>query len=896
MAGTIYTESVVTLNASQAEATMNALKSSADDLRKKMIEATKLGNTDDAAKYQKQLDAVNKSMQVIKKETKDYSELMKKLNGSSLNELAKAYSGLNKQIKNLVPGTKEFIEKSKQLKQVKARMDEINGSVKGTNKTLDSLKGLLPKLGIATIFAAAAKAVVKFGKDAISQTQLVGDQWRQFTHGMRNAYNTFVADLTSGKGWKKLIQNMRESYKVGKEVEAMLDEIFERQNSLTLLESEYNIEIEKNKQIMRDQAKSDQERLDAANEAMRLERELADEKKQIAAQEAEARKMELQDRTKMTDAEIKAYVAGYNQNRNIIQQAQEYSSHLKELQKNVADLEKLYDDKDVWAPVKPANLMAAEQALADFMASADQSVVRWAEIDAKYQLSNDEMVKNYVQSLATMNNADAEYYRSTTRIATTASSLKKELSKEHLQAAENAYKAEIAGVDQHQKEMEVKAKEAYAFGEINEQQYQNRLIAIHETALKSKKAIAERYKKDTLEYQSQLLDLTIKQQEEFKKILEQSEADAAKVLADISAESGAEIAAIMEEVDADFENQMNHLLELADQADMVKAKLDPQTALGMQLQSEMDSLQEMYDNKLLSEEEFQQAKKNLVKDFVKANLAIELDGWMQGIEVAQQFCNQAANMVSALQDAEMASLDAQMQAELTAAGDNAEERERIEAEYEEKKLETQKKYAVADMVVNIAKAVAAGALASIQAWTAAGGNPIIAGIFTALIAATTAAEIATMVAQKNAIMNTTVNSSGTTPSTGARVATGYSSGGYTSEGTNDYQEVGVVHANEWVAPASMVRANPIVFRRLEQARRRGTSVSGVAGFADGGMATPLTPSPAAVSTVDPVILGQLTSVLQYIIDNGIPAYVLLSDLNSKQELSSLFKKISGKKS
>lgn len=119
MANTVYTESVVTLNSSQAEATMAALKSSADELRKKMIEATKLGNTEDAAKYQKQLDTVNKSMQSIKKETKDYSEIMKKLNGSSLNELAKAYSGLNKQIKNLVPGTKEFIEKSKQLKQVK---------------------------------------------------------------------------------------------------------------------------------------------------------------------------------------------------------------------------------------------------------------------------------------------------------------------------------------------------------------------------------------------------------------------------------------------------------------------------------------------------------------------------------------------------------------------------------------------------------------------------------------------------------------------------------------------------------------------------------------------------------------------------------------------------------
>lgn len=895
MAGTIYTESVVTLNASQAEATMNALKSSADELRKKMIEATRLGNTEDAAKYQKQLDLVNKSMSGIKKETKDYSELMKKLNGSSLNELAKAYSGLNKQIKNLVPGTKEFIEKSKQLKQVKARMDEINGSVKGTNKTLDSLKGLLPKLGIATIFAAAAKAVVKFGEDAISQTQAVGDKWQAFTMGAKTAYNSFVTDLTTGKGWKELLSNMREAYEVGKKVAYMLDELDERNWSLSRTEAKLNIEIEQNKQLMRDTSKSQEERLDAAQKVMDAERQIADERKSIAHQEADAYKMLLQQRLDMSDADLEAYIEKYNQNIDLIHQAQEYSTHLQELQKNVSDLQQAYDKPDVWAPVDPINLKAAKQALADFMATADPIVVKWSEMDAEYQRSNNELVSNYINALNKMDKADAEYYSSTTRSNTMLASLKKDISKEHLQASENAYKAEIAGVDQHQKEMEVKAKEAYASGEINEQQYQNRLIAIHETALKSKKAIAERYKKDTVEYQSQLLDLTIKQQEDFKKILDQAEADAAKVLADIIAESDAEIAAIMEEVDADFENQMNHLLELADQADMVKAMLDPQTALGQQLQSEMDSLQEMYDNKLLSEEEFQQAKQQLVKDFAKANLDIELDGWMQGIEVAQQFCNQAANMVGALQDAEMAQLDAQMQAELTAAGDNAEERERIEAEYEEKKLETQKKYAVADMVVNIAKTLAAGALAVMQCFAQLG--PIAGAVMAAVVGVTTAAEIATIVAQKNAIMNTTVNSAGTSSSAaGARVATGYSSGGYTSEGTNDYQEVGVVHANEWVAPASMVRANPIVFRRLEQARRRGTSVSGVAGFADGGMTSPLTPSPAAVSTVDPVILGQLTSVLQYIIENGIPAYVLLSDLNSKQELSSLFKKISGKKS
>ena len=252
-------------------------------------------------------------------------------------------------------------------------------------------------------------------------------------------------------------------------------------------------------------------------------------------------------------------------------------------------------------------------------------------------------------------------------------------------------------------------------------------------------------------------------------------------------------------------------------------------------------------------------------------------------------------MVSALQDAQMAQLDAQMQAELTAAGDNAEERERIEAEYEEKKLETQKKYAVADMVINIAKTLAAGALAVMQAFAQLG--PIAGGVMAAVIGVTTAAEVATIVAQKNAIMNTSANSSGGSAAQGARVPTGYATGGYTTEAGNDYQEVGVVHANEWVAPAAMVRANPVIFRRLEQARKSGGKVSGVGGFADGGMTsgTVQADAPATVSTIPADILSQLTNVLEYIIENGIPAYVLLSDLNSKQELQTIIKKATGKK-
>lgn len=897
MASTIYTESIVTLNATQAEATMNALKSSADDLRKKMIEATKLGNTEDAAKYQKQLDQVNKSMQSIRKETKDYADIMKKLNGSSLNELAKAYSGLNRQIKNLVPGTQEFIEKSKQLKQVKARMDEINSGIKGTNKTLDSLKGLLPKIGLATFFVAAGKALMKFAKDAVAQTQLIGDKWGQFTSGMSHAYNTFVADLTSGKGWRELIENMRESYKVGKEVAAMLDEIFERQNSLSLQEAEYNVEIEKNKQIMKDTSKTEEERLAAAEEAMRLERELANERKEIAAQEAEARKLELQDRTKMSDAELEFYIREYNQNRDILLQAQEYNAEVRRLEAAVKASRStaMWADNAVAIAAAGEQMERARQALQDYINTADEGLKRVAEMDAKYQLSNDELVDNYVKARVKMTNADADYYRSTTRTVTTINSLRKEMSSGHQKAADDAYKKEISEVEKHQKEMEVKAKEAYAKGEISEQQYQDRLISIQEQALRSKMAISERYKKETLEYQSQLLDMTIKQQQEFKKLLEEAEKDAEKVFQDIAEQSEADIKEIMDDLDAEFQAEIDHLLELCDQAKKVRDALDPKTALGEQMQTELASLQEMYDNRLLTEEEFQRAKHDLVKRYMQENLNLELEGWEKGMQKAQSIIEGASNMVTALQDAEQARLEARMQAELSAVGDNAEAREEIENKYEQKKLETQKKYAVADMVINIAKTLAAGALAVMQAFAQLG--PIAGAVMAGVIGVTTAAEIATIVAQKNAIMATTAGSTGSSsPQIGARVATGYSGGGYTTEAGNDYQEVGVVHANEWVAPASMVRANPIVFRRLEQARKRGTSVSGVSGFADGGMTTPSSNMVApGLSSMDPALVAQLVAVLQYIIDNGIPAYVLLSEINSQQELQSTMKKITGKK-
>ena len=236
MAGnTVYSESVVTLNASQAQATMTALQNQADVLRQKMIEATQIGDVESAKKYQKELDQVQKSMSSIRKETKDYRDILNRLNGASMNELQKAAQGLNRELRKLKPGTDEFIQKSKELNQVRNRMKELNDETKQTQSLLSKIPPALKAwLGVAT---AVIGGLIKLGKDLIANTQQYGDVFEAEMAGMKAAYQSLIIDMANGTGWNELVQNMRSAYENGKLVAQMLDEIFERQNSLSMMEA-----------------------------------------------------------------------------------------------------------------------------------------------------------------------------------------------------------------------------------------------------------------------------------------------------------------------------------------------------------------------------------------------------------------------------------------------------------------------------------------------------------------------------------------------------------------------------------------------------------------------------------------------------------------------------------
>ena len=90
----------------------------------------------------------------------------------------------------------------------------------------------------------------------------------------------------------------------------------------------------------------------------------------------------------------------------------------------------------------------------------------------------------------------------------------------------------------------------------------------------------------------------------------------------------------------------------------------------------------------------------------------------------------------------------------------------------------------------------------------------------------------------------------------------------------------------------MVRANPVTFARLESARLSGHYSSGVQGFADGGMTSPVAAMPAA----DQELIARLNNLLERLLGSfPLKAYVLTSEINKENELQTKIKQKVGKK-
>ena len=337
--------------------------------------------------------------------------------------------------------------------------------------------------------------------------------------------------------------------------------------------------------------------------------------------------------------------------------------------------------------------------------------------------------------------------------------------------------------------------------------------------------------------------------------------------------------------------------------------------------AELEQLKLARAQQLLTEEEYEQAVQNLKRDSYKKQF--------------DYYADLFSNAIQSLQQAEMDQIDAKYDAEIEAAKGDADEVERLENEKAQKKLDIQKKYADVNFAIKASQIIADTAVAIMKALGELG--PIAGPIFATLMGVTGAAQLASAKAERDKVKNMTLSGSTSSgSSTGARVATGRQEGGKIdvrraqdgklfpdtdydpdARGFIDHPTVIVGEgpagqSKEWVASNAAVE-NPTVapiLDILDKSQQAGNIRTldlnqairaRMAGYASGGSIskTSSTPDPTPAgnsgTALPPELMEKLARSIIHLDEYGVPASVVLSDIERKTELRNRSRSIGSKK-
>jgi hypothetical protein len=424
-------------------------------------------------------------------------------------------------------------------------------------------------------------------------------------------------------------------------------------------------------------------------------------------------------------------------------------------------------------------------------------------------------------------------------------------------------------------------------------------------------------------------ELTLEQQRDQKLEVLKGYYQAALDLAKQNGEDTAQVEKAYKDAQAQIDSDYTakHAAQLAEQADKEK---QARQALGFDKQSEYDQqltqLQQALDNQYITQEEHEKKVQQLKKEsFMKQ---------------AQYYTELFSNAVGALQNAEMANVDAKYDAEIKAAEGNTELQEKLEKKKANEKLKIQKKYADVNFAMQAAQIISNTATSIMKAYSEMG--PIAGSVAAALMGVTGAAQLAVANAERQKVKRMTLNgSSGSSSASTSRVASGRESGGRIdvereqdgkhfnaefSPGKRGYIDKPTVivgegprgKSKEWVASNAALE-NPTIaplISLMDAAQRAGQIrtfdmskyLMAMQGRALGGsieqgpapypLRTRSVPSLSGADSYDATQESphrdagiaasgrsndELLALVRELRDNGVRAYVALSDLDAKQE-------------
>ncbi|MBR7157193.1 MAG: hypothetical protein IKD16_02215, partial [Bacteroidales bacterium] len=585
------------------------------------------------------------------KETDAYSRQLAKtmdLNSMSASQLKSKATELRRTMNSLSKelNPEEWEKYENELEKVEARYKEVRVGGKSVMDSLGILESTLVRAG--TIVAAvvggvktawnSAKGIINaFG----NETQIAGDVIQETYTGIQFAFSSMLRNLTTGD-WSGLFKNMSIAYEQGKKFQQLLDEVFELQNSQSIQEVKIRNEIAELQVVMDNVKLSEQERLKAAAQIEQKYKQIGDIRKTTAEQEMIAYKDQFQDKTRMNDEDMKFILDNYQKNRDIIgavtermklekeiltlQKAQNRSNTLREVQGHIGNISYAEDIEKLEKEIQKIN----EQY------SSDPQVLDIAEgIVKKYNLANDEIINGYVKAYTKWLGVEGDMKREQRRVERQTNSLelqmqedlakrKEEIQKKSAQQQEEAYEAELkTAQDAHTAEV-TELKRQYAQMEIDQAEYNARVAAADLSLINRRIEINTLYGKETDSLYQQIYDRQIA---EAKKTAD----TIAQIIAADDAEIEKELAALAQEVPQEVQDFKR--------LDVKAKKMFPGVNSENELNTELADLQAMLDMKLITEEQYEQKRLEMIKEYEQQERAQKANKFAGEVQEYQSHFN-----------------------------------------------------------------------------------------------------------------------------------------------------------------------------------------------------------------------------------------------------------------
>lgn len=406
-----------------------------------------------------------------------------RLNKIRLNELSDAERSGTESGRKLEAETKAIYEQMNNLQKATGKAQLQVGhyergllSVVGVNgrfadvitdsaKAQESFNGIMsaaktPLGGVIGVVGAAV-TVFKLFKESVNSTQTSSDELSFSISELKAVWDRFTKSVAS-LDFSEFIRSAAESAAAGRELAIVLDEVFERANSITLQKSGLAAENAALEEIAKNTTLSYEERLKAADQYIEnvsgiYKQEIAKAKdvrdKQLNYLFTITNKREFASKEELQAAQetFAANIKNYNLDLNLVSAANEYVQALKDIDA----IQKLVEKSGSQTTAIYEQQLKSNREL---VANADDSVKAFGEFLRQYNLSNDEQVMAYVKAQEDYDNSQAALFNENKRFFVLRNTIEAQQNKELAANAKAREKAAEDAAKAEQKAAEEKAK------------------------------------------------------------------------------------------------------------------------------------------------------------------------------------------------------------------------------------------------------------------------------------------------------------------------------------------------------------------------------------------------------------------------------------------------------